>query len=232
MAEPILQTSAETDLTSSDNTVDVTEPAGINDDDIILIWCVVDGNPTGFASAGFDLVFEDTFTDSTPTLALLIKRASGESGVYPVTWGGGAEQGRFMSQRISGCRVGGAQLDVIDVISPETEADSTSITATELISTEVDTLVISGCAVDRDRVDSGDTASTNSFTTVGTSGSSGGAGGAGLICGEKDLAGVGGSGSCLFGTWSTGDTIVARMINLGSVEPAVPSGFSQAVIIS
>lgn len=217
-------TQAITNLASSGNTVNVTEPSGLVDDDIILIWCAVDGNPTGFASAGFDLVFEDIFTDSTPALALLIKRASGEAGAYTVTWGGGGEQGRFMSQRVSGCRVGGTQLDVIDVISTETEANSTSITATELISTEAETLVISGCAVDRDRVDSGDTASTNSFVTVGTSGSSGGAGGAGLISGEKDLSGVGGSGSCLFGTWATGDTIVARIVNLGSIEPSAVTG--------
>jgi len=216
MAVPVLETTAETNTpTSNQTSQSVTEPSGIVDDDIIIIWVALDGSPSNIASVGFDNVFETS--QGTVLLACLIKRASSESGAYTVTWTGG-QQGRFHAQRISGCRVGGAQLDVIDVIGTANTGVGTTASPTRITSTEIDTLCLSAVAVDRDRVDGADSPSGTGWTETGVSSSSGGANGAGAISAENDMPTIAQVEALTFGTWAS-DGFVSNMINLGSVEP-------------
>jgi len=211
MAVPILETSAITNETGNFESTLVTEPSGLVDNDIILIWVSLDGSVSGINSSGFDLVFE-TNNGTSNTLGLLIKRASSESGAYTVNWTG-SQQGRFMSQRISGCRSTGTQLDVIDITGTANTGTATTASPTRITSTEIDTLCLSAVGVDRDRVDAADVPSGTGWTEVDISGSSGGANGAGLICAENDMPLIEQVEALTFGTWAS-DDFVSNMINL------------------
>ena len=207
MAVPVLETITEQNFSGNDTTFDVSVPSGVAIDDIILIVIALDGNAGAPTSANFANLL--TTSEGSVEIHVLWKRATGsDSGVYTVNWTG-KEDGRFVVIRVSGCIASGDPWDVI--AAGVTNAGSTTNAATEPTSTVIDTLMLGFCAVDRDRVDSGDIPS--GWTEIGTSGSSGGANGAGLIAGEIDQASIGTPTALTFQTWAS-DGNASRCFNL------------------
>lgn len=217
MAIPIVENSTIQNLTFNGTSISLSPPANLQDDDIILCFCAFDGSPSNIAITGFDLVY--SAQEGSVTGAVLIKRANSESGNYDLSWSG-SQQGRFRMIRISGCRVGGSQSNVIDVLGAIVDGVGTTATPTKITSTEIDTLVLAMVAVDRDRVDTSDFPNGIGWSQIGASNSSGGANGAGLITGEHDLASISSVDAVVFQTWAS-DGFTSRMFNLGSVEPSV-----------
>ncbi len=210
---PKIETCTQQAVTGNSTSATVVAPSGIQDDDIILVYCGMDGSPTTFAISGFA---EFNIVDETSVSGRwLWKRASSESGNYSLTWSG-SQQGMIVALRVSGCITSGSPIDVEGATN--TSAGATTLSATALTSTVIDTLAIAAVAVDRDRVDVSDGLSTaNGFSELSCSGyasaSSGGANGAGMIIAEKDIAGAESSLSPTFGTWAS-DGCASRMFNL------------------
>jgi len=185
VAIPVIETITEQAFSGNDNTFDVNVPSGVAADDIILILIALDGNAAFPTSANFATLLG--VSQGAVEYFVLWKRATGaDSGTYTVNWTGN-QQGMFFVLRVSGCITSGNPWDVI--ANTVSNSATTTNAAIEPTSTVIDTLMIGGCAVDRDRVDSAD--EPNGWTEVGTSASSGGAGGAGIIVGQINQASIG-----------------------------------------
>jgi len=220
LAVPVLEGNAITNETSNTTSSTVTLPASVAADDIIILCIACDGGPTGFASSGgISMIERGRAPEGSVTMAFLLGRAAGSETTQDITWTG-SQQLRVMALRISGIDNSIALADLIDVLGATSSGAGTTATPVSSASTVVDTLFISMVAVDRDRVDSGDTVSGTGWTEVGVSGSSGGANGAGLIVGELDQASIGTPADAAFGTWAS-DGFVSRTINIISIAPVV-----------
>jgi len=204
-----------------------TAPAGIVENDMIIIVVSLDGDAGNAQSSGFTQF--GAVSEGTTELFYLIKRAgASEPGTYTITWTGN-EVGRFSVFRISGVLTTGAAIDTVDVIGAANTGNATTANVPAITSTEVDTLAFCAVSVDRNVVDAADGFSdAQGFVVEGTSGS-GVPGGVGQINGSKGLSSIGSSLSPTFGTFSTAEGFATRMFNL---KPE-PVGFphSQAVIV-
>jgi hypothetical protein len=219
MAVPINESVSEASGSGSGGTLTITAPTGIADDDILATFIFMDGDAGAPVISGFTR--EDSFTtsQSTAEIFFLWKRASSESGNYDVTWTGNESVHGTMI-RVSGCRTGESPVHVIETGVTGT---GTTATPTALTTTLADCLVLSGVAVDREAVDSGDAPSGTGWTEVGTSGSSGGANGIGWITAENDQATAGTVESLTFGTW-TSDGFATNMIALTATASPPSTG--------
>lgn len=204
----------------------VITPAGIQNNDILLIIVSLDGDSGDAQSVGFEQF--GAVSQSTTELFYLIKRADNESGNYNVTWTGN-ERGRFTIFRISGVRQVGNAIDAVDIIGVENIGAANTANVPAIISTEADTLAICAVSVDRNVVDDTMGFSDAQGFTVNGEPDSGFVGGAGQIIGSKGLPSIGSSLSPTFGTWTNDEGFATRMFNLKPSVSAVSS--SQAVII-
>lgn len=216
---PIIETFTVENVTGGGQTsVDLTPPAGIVENDMIIIVVAIDGDAANPQAPDF-VQFGGTSEGDTE-LYYLIKRATASEPVtYDVTWTG-AQAGRFTVLRISGVLQSGAAIDTIDVIGAGVIGLGTTGPVAAITSTEIDTLAICAISVDSNVVDAADGFSdAQGFVEEGTSGSAGGGAGVGQIIGSKDLPAIGSSLSPTFGTWSI-EEFATRMFNLKPV-PAV-----------
>ena len=213
---------------------EVTLPASVAADDIIVIIFASDGDISSLASSGGITMTEILdVTEGNCGLNVLVGRASGSETTQDVTWTG-SQQGRFMALRISGVDNGIAIADIADIIGTEaTSSAATTLAAPAITTGTDDTLAIAAVCVDRDRLDSGDVVTWTSGTDVGVAGSSGGANGAGLAVAEKDMASGGGTLDATFGTWAS-DQCVAIQFNILSVAagPTFDRSLSDTVTVS
>lgn len=230
MAVPVIETFTVTNTTGNPTTIDLNAPAGIVEDDMIIIVVSLDGvdaNPqsTGFTQFG-------VVSESNTELYYLIKRATAsEPATYTVTWTGN-EAGRFTVLRISGVLQSGSAINTVDIIGVADAGEGTTANVIAITSTEIDTLAICAVSVDGDVIDGlVDFDDAQGFGLEGLQGSSGGPGGVGQIVGSKDLPSIGSSLSPTFGTWATSEQFATRMFNLRPEPAAVGFVHSQAVII-
>jgi len=199
MAVPVVETSSVVTATSNVDTIDVNVPSGVQIDDIVLIVIAIDGDAANPEANSDGFATLTSTSEGAVELYFLWKRLSAvDSGTYTVNWTGN-QQGVFYTVRISGCITTGDPWDVIS--SAVTNSSTTNNIVNRLTSTVVDTLAFYAVAVDRDRVESGDTITGTGWTEVGSSVSSGGANGAGLIMGENDMPSIAQVDAGTFGLW-------------------------------
>jgi len=213
--------------TSPVTTLDVNAPAGLVQNDMIIIVVSLDGDAANPQSTGFTQ-FGQT-SQGTTELYYLIKRATAsEPATYTVTWTG-SEAGRFTVLRISGVLQSGAAIDTVDITGAGATGDATTANVPAITSTEIDTLAICAVSVDGNVVDAADGFSDAlGFVVEGTPGSGGG-GGAGQIIGSKGIQAIESSLSPTFGTW-TAQGFGTRMFNLKPVSAVVAERvFSTAI---
>jgi len=229
MTVPVIETFTVANGTFGTSFV-ATAPAGIVENDMIIIVVSLDGNAGNAQSTGFTQF--GALSEVTTELFYLIKRATAsEPATYTITWIGN-EIGRFGLLRISGVVTTGAAIDQVNVIGVGTTGDADTANVPAITSTVIDTLAICAVSVDRNVVDASDGFSDAQGFVVESTPGSGSPGGAGQIIGSKDLPSIGSSLSPTFGTFSTGEGFATRMFNLIGIS-APPTGFahSQAVII-
>lgn len=149
MAIPVIQSRSEQKLTSNNTTITITAPAGIVDNDVLIICLATDGNSTNHIfPSGFVLIGEVHAPLNRATLLVLFKIASSESGNYIVTWTGN-EQAIAEMYRIDGAVLGS------EIQDPNESNTGTSAlaTITPAIATDsTDSLVLVVMGIDRDRV--------------------------------------------------------------------------------
>ena len=234
MTIPVAEATQIHDQSSSGTTTGaITLSLGtISTDDIILVICALDGNegnPTGSGNQSGSMNQVQLISESNVEIEMLWLRVGATPDTtVTISWSG-TQQGRFMIVRISGALQTG---NIVDVVGTGTTNSSTATAAvTAITSTVVNTLVIAGVAVDRNRVDAADGLTVaNGFVELGVSGSIVGANGAGLLCGEKDLATITSSLSPTFGTW-TADQMANYMINIKEEPAAGGFAHSQGYVI-
>jgi len=229
MTVPVVETFTVTNIMATSAVLPA--PAGIVENDMVLIIVALDGVGSNLVSTGFTNVDNPQETSGTCETFWLIKRATAsEPGSYTVTWSGN-ERGRATVLRISGVVTSGTALDQVDVIGAQADATSgTAIFCPAITSTVIDTLAIAAVTVDGLGVAGGDGFDTpNGFVVEATPGNNG-AQAAGGIVGSKDLPSIGSSLSPEFG-WTVSMEHVTNMINLIGIVAAVGFPHSQAVII-
>jgi len=227
MTVPVIETFTVVD-TGPAIMLDVDAPAGLVQNDMIIIVISLDGTEANPQSTDFAQFGEVSEGDTE--LYYLIKRATAsEPTTYNVTWTG-VEAGRFTVLRVSGVLQSGDAIDTVDIIGVAISDFDTTANVSAITSTEIDTLAICAVSVDANVVDGDDGFSdAQGFVVEGTPGSAG-IGGAGQIIGSKDLPSIGSSLSPTFGTWVS-QTFATRMFNLRPQPAAVGFPHSQAVII-
>ena len=228
MGVPVVEAVVYFDLTtnaSGTGNVDITS-LGLQENDILLVFCAVDGTTSIFNTSGNNT---GAFTDFGFT-----QGAGGEEwgvgwgreGVTVDTtgacsWGAGSQQGRFAFVRVSGCIESGSPLQ-----GPTTASDNTTSTTNTInaITTSfANMLALAMVSVDRDRVDAADgLATANGWSEFGTSGSSGGANGAGMITAEKAMPAAESSLACTFGTWATDGNVARAFALRGTPDEIAP----------
>jgi len=216
MAVPVVESFAVTDIQGTSQ--DLTAPAGIAENDMVLIIVSIDGADANLLSAGFTLV--SNVQQGLCEQFMLIKRATdSEPATYTVTWTGN-ERGRATILRISGCPTTGTALDQVDQIGSQTDAAlGTAVFCPAITSTVVNTLAIASCTVDSMGVQPGDGFDTpNGFVVEGTPGNNGNIGAGGIV-GSKDLPSIDSSLSPEFG-WTNSEEHVTNMINLIGIDDA------------
>ena len=231
MAVPVFETFTVTDSPSNSTSLLVPAPAGLVENDMIIIAVALDGDAGNPQSTGFTQF--GVASQGAVELAYLIKRATAsEPADYTVTWTGN-ERARITVIRVSGCPTTGTALDQVDVIgSANTGASGTSSPVPAIVSTVIDTLAIATIAVDGVGVVGPSDGLTipNGYVDEGTAGTSG-IQGVGQMLASKDLPSIGSSLSPTFG-WTNSEQFVTNQFNLIGIS-APPAGFahSQGVII-
>ncbi len=220
MAVPSINEISEGTAAGNGGTLTITAPLNIANDDILATFVWMDGAAGAPTITGFTTETGFTTSEGATEVYFLWKRAASESGDYDVTWTGNEEMAAIM-MRVSGCRTGESP-----VSDTETGVTGTGTTATPtaIVTSLADTLVLSGVAVDRDVVESGDAPSGTGWTEVGTSGVSTGAGAnsVGHIAAENDQATPGTVEALTFGTWSS-EQFATNMIGLSATSSPVAS---------
>ena len=229
MAVPVIETFDVTNIMATSQLLDA--PAGIVENDMILIIVSIDGDAANVLSTGFTNV--NDVSQGFCEQFWLIKRATdSEPSTYEITWTGN-ERGRATVLRISGCPTTGTALDQVDQIGTQADAASgTAIFCPAITSTVIDTLAIASCTVDGTGVQVGDGFDTpNGFVVVAIPGNNGSTAAGGIV-GSKDLPSIGGSLSPEFGWTGGSQEHVTNMISLIGIS-APPAGFahSQVVIV-
>jgi len=228
MTVPVIETFAVTNIAGTSQAL--SAPAGILENDIILIIVSIDGDAANVLSSGFTNV-NDVSQGACEQFWLIKRATASEPATYTITWTGN-ERGRATVLRISGCPTTGTALDQVEQIGAQADAATgTAIFCPAITSTVIDTLAIASCTVDSTGVQAGDGFDTpNGFVVEATPGNNG-AIAAGGIVGSKGLPSIGSSLSPEFG-WTNSEQHVTNMINLIGIS-APPTGFahSQAVII-
>jgi len=210
---------------------DVDAPAGILENDMVLIHVSLDGNGGNLQSVDFALVSNVQQATACEQFWLIKRATASEPATYELTWTGN-QRGRATVFRISGVPTTGTALDQVDVIGAQADAASgTAIFCPAITSTVIDTLAIAAISVDGTGVEAGDGFDTpNGFVVIGTPGNNGAIAAGGII-GSKDLPSIGSSLSPEFG-WTNSQEHVTNMFNLiGISAPPVGFAHSQAVII-
>jgi len=229
MTVPVFETFTVTNSASNSTSLVVPAPAGLVENDIIIIAVALDGNAGNPQSTGFTQF--GAASQGSVELAYLIKRATdSEPANYTVTWTGN-ERARITVIRVSGVVTTGAALDQVDVIGTANTGTATSSPVPAITSTVIDTLAIATVAVDSTGVQGGDGLTVaNGYVDEGTAGN-GGSQGAGQMLASKDLPSIGSSLSPTFG-WTNSQEFVTNQFNLiGISAPPVGFAHSQAVII-
>jgi len=230
MTVPVVETSAVTNVTGQSQSL--AAPAGIVENDMILMVIALDGVGANLLSAGFTNVDNPQHASECETFWLIKRATDSEPANYTVTWTSN-ERGRATLLRISGCPTTGTALEQVDVIGAQADADSgNAIFCPAITSTVIDTLAIAAVTVDRLGIVAGDGFDTpNGFVVKGTPGSNTSIGAGGIV-GSKDLPSIGSSLSPEFGWTGDSEEHVTNMINLiGISAPPVGFAHSQAVII-
>lgn len=230
MAVPIFETFTVTNSSSNSTSLIVPAPAGLVENDMIIIAVSldgVDGDPqsTGFTQFG-------AASQGAVEQAYLIKRATdSEPANYTVVWTGN-ERARITVIRVSGCPTTGTALDQVDVIgAADMGAAGNSVAVPAITSTIIDTLAIAMVSVDRAGIQSGDGLSdAQGYVDEGIAGN-GGALGAGQMLASKDLSTGGSSLSPTFGWSGAAEQFVTNQFNLMGVSPSPGFAHSQAVIV-
>lgn len=230
MTVPVFETFTVTNSPSNSTSLVVPAPAGLVENNMIVIAVTLDGNAGNPQSSGFTQF--GVASQGSVELAYLIKRATdSEPANYTVTWTGN-ERARITVIRVSGVVTTGAAIDQVDVIgAANSGASGTSSPVPAITSTVIDTLAIATIAVDSTGVQSGDGLTVaNGYVDEGTPGNSG-AQGVGQMLASKDLPSIGSSLSPTFG-WTNSQEFVTNQFNLIGIS-APPVGFvhSQSVTV-
>ncbi len=223
---PVIETFTAANQGGGATSTVLTAPAGIVENDMIIIIVSIDGDAANPQSTGFTQ-FGQTSEGSTELYYLIKRATAAEPGTYTVTWTG-TEAGRFTVLRISGVLTSGAAIDTIDVIGAGTTGNATTAIVAAITSTEIDTLAICAVSVDSNVVDPADGFSDAQGFVVEGAPDSGGPGGAGQIVGSKGLQGIISSLSPTFGTWTT-EGFGTKMFNLKAEPVVVERVFSTAI---
>ena len=229
MAVPVFETFTVTNSALGTSEI-VPAPAGLVENDMIIIAVAIDGDAANPLSTGFTQF--GVASQGAVELAYLIKRAtSSEPANYTVTWTGN-ERARITVIRVSGVVTTGAAIDQVDVIgTAATGASGTSAAVPAITSTVIDTLAIATVSVDGTGIQTGDVLTdAQGYVDEGTADNNG-PGGAGQMLASKDLPSIGSSLSPTFG-WTNSQQFVTNQFNLiGISAPPVGFAHSQAVII-
>lgn len=229
MTVPVVETFAVTNIQGTSQAL--SAPAGIVENDMVLIIVSIDGDAANVLSSGFTNV-NDVSQGACEQFWLIKRATASEPGTYTITWTGN-ERGRATVLRISGCPTTGTALDQVDQIGTQADAASgNAIFCPAITSTVIDTLAIASCTVDRLGIVAGNGFDTpNGFVVEGTPGNNGTLAAGGIV-GSKDLPSIGSSLSPEFGWTGDSEENVTNMINLiGISAPPVGFAHSQAVII-
>lgn len=229
MTVPVIESFAVTNVAGTSQSL--SAPAGIVENDMILMVIAMDGIGANLLSSGFTNVDNPQQGTACETFWLIKRATASEPANYTVTWTSN-ERGRATLFRISGCPTTGTALDQVDVIGAQADAATgTAIFCPAITSTVIDTLAIAAVTVDSTGVQGGDGFDTpNGFVVEATPGNNGTLAAGGIV-GSKDLPSIGSSLSPEFG-WTNSDNHVTNMINLiGISVPPVGFAHSQAVII-
>jgi len=226
MAVPVVETFAVTNIQGTSEVL--SAPAGILENDIILIIVSIDGDAANVLSSGFANV-NDVSQGSCEQFWLIKRATDSEPGTYEITWTGN-ERGRATVLRISGCPTTGTALDQVDQIGAQADAAAgTAIFCPAITSTVIDTLAIASCTVDALGIQAGDGFDTpNGFVVEATPGNNGSIGAGGIV-GSKDLPSIGSSLSPEFG-WTGSEQNVTNMISLIGISAVVRNNFWQGPI--
>ena len=134
----------------------LSAPAGIVENDMILMIIAIDGIGSNLISTDFANVDNPQQVSACETFWLIKRATASEPGTYTVTWTG-SERGRATLLRISGCPTTGTALDQVDVIGTQADAATgTAIFCPAITSTVIDTLAIASVTVDGTGVQAGD----------------------------------------------------------------------------
>jgi len=229
MAVPVLETEAITDITASVTTIEVTKPASLADNDVVVIAMALDGD-AGDANMDGETGWTRIVAVSEGAVELFVwyKRitdAAGEPSTWTIDWTG-TEQGRVQSIRVSGCITSGDPTE----LGATNTGNSVTSTALSFNTSNDDQLAISIHVKDRDRIDSGDVIAGTGWTIeIGTPGSSGGSQGAGMLNAEKDIATAGATEDSTV-TTAASDQWATVQVSLLSISPVAPTTVVPLVI--
>lgn len=105
MAVPVFESFGQGKRGSNGTDVTVTAPAGIQDDDMLLLCVCNDGNPNTFVLPSGFTELEERNNGNACSILIAWKRASGEAGDYTITWTGNQTCFAFI------CRISGVATD-------------------------------------------------------------------------------------------------------------------------
>lgn len=218
MAVPNVETSAITKDTTSGSFTNVTKPANIQDNDVVLIGMGLDGdaaNPNMDSETGWTrIALVSQGSVETFVFAKRITDASSEPSTWRIDYTG-TEKGVAIAVRISGVHTSG---DFWEVGSGNT-GSSTTITSLSFNTSNDDQLALAWHGADRNVITDGTSIGGTGWTKI-LSGSESSAIGAGLLAGEKDIATAGATGNATQ-TINT-DQWAAIQVSVRSIEPVAP----------